>query len=449
MEFEVLHRSRKKQFIIAGVVVVLVLAAIVFSISFARYRVVQSVQIASGTINYVPYDFNIIAMYQENDDGGYDEVNTMPSASSFTINTERSYCTVNGANDNNAVLETIDGHHTIANLQKGSKCYLYFDQGGGNAADVILAGRTVQTRNFPITTSTKVEGTNNQGDIYQAQDDDGTTYYFAGNPDDNWVSFAGHYWRIIRINGDGTIRLIYSGTGSAQTTGTGTQVTVDGANTSAFNSSYNASYYVGLKYTANTSASTGQHGTTTESTILQKLNTWYTSNISSTYRDKIDTNAGFCGDREMDSNTPTWVATGGEIYYAAYERLVRTSSNVNPTFKCENSSDLYTVSGANKGNKSLTNPVGLITADEVIYGGLPRNGSITNNYLYTGQYYWTLSPWYFFGSGYACVFFVNSYGYLNWGSVDGTGGVRPVINLKADVSLSGSGTASDPYVVSS
>ena len=316
------------------------------------------------------------------------------------------------------------------------KCYLYFDK-GPTAADTILAGRTPQTRTFPTTTSTKVEGTNNQGDIYQAQDDDGTTYYFAGNPDDNWVSFAGHYWRIIRINGDGTIRLIYSGTGSPAITGTGTQI-----QSSAFNNSQNASYFVGLKY------DNSQHGTTTESAILGVLNTWYNSNISSAYRSYIDTNAGFCGDREMDSNTPTWAATES-IYYAGYERLGRNSSNVNPTFKCKNSSDLYTVSGASKGNKALTNPVGLITADEAIYAGSSWSSENRNYYLFTGQYYWTISPCHFATSSGASIFYLHSDGHLINSNVNWTSpGVRPVINLRADVVLTGTGTSTDPYQLS-
>ena len=281
-----------------------------------------------------------------------------------------------------------------------------------------------------------MEGTNGQGDIYQAQDDDGTTYYFAGNPDDNWVSFAGYYWRIIRINGDGTIRLIYSGTSSPVTTGAGTRIQLIN-----FNNAGDRSYFVGFKY------SDTQHGTTTESRILQNLNIWYNSNISSIYQNYIDINAGFCGDREMASGS-YWNATSSiSIYYAAYERLEKTSNSVKPTFKCSNNSDLYTVGSSIKGNKSLTNPIGLITADEVIYGGLARNATTTDNYLYTNQDYWTISP-YNFNSAYAWMFRVNSDGNLDgWGGRDDSG-VRPLINLRADVELTGTGTSTDPYQLS-
>ena len=432
MEFEVLHRSKKKKFLIAGCFLVVILVAVAVGFTFAKYKVTASIPLASGTINYVPYDFSVLAMYQLNEDGGYDAISKMPSGD-FTINTEKSYCTVDGSKDTNAKLETIDGNHTIANLQVGSKCYLYFDVDlGGNAGEEILAHyKTVKTRSLPLTTSSKVEDTTT-GTIYKAQDDWGDTYYFAGNPTDNWVKFANFYWRIIRINGDGSIRMIYQGT-SANTTGTGTQL-----QTNAFNSSYNRSEYVGYMYTSGQ-----QHGNTTDSSIKDVLDSWYSSNLAS-YADKISKEAGFCGDRELQSGS--WSSTGSHNY-AGYGRLVANSSSVNPTFKCSNSNDLYTTSSSSKGNKKLANPIGLITADEVVMGGLPWSGSTTSNYLYTGQHYWTMSP-YHFGNGYASVFFVNSNGYLGVSSVNSARGVRPVINLSADVKVTGSGTSSDPFVVS-
>ena len=436
MEFEVLHRSKKKKFLIAGCFLVVILVAVAVGFTFAKYKVTASIPLASGTINYVPYDFSVLAMYQLNEDGGYDAISKMPSGD-FTINTEKSYCTVDGSKDNNAKLETIDGNHTIANLQVGSKCYLYFDADlGGNAGEEILAHyKTVKTRSLPLTTSSKVEDTTT-GTIYKAQDDWGDTYYFAGNPTDNWVKFANFYWRIIRINGDGSIRMIYQGT-SANTTGTGTQL-----QTNAFNSSYNRSEYVGYMYT------TGQqHGNTTNSSIKGVLDNWYSSNLAS-YADKISKEAGFCGDREMASGYSWSSQPSSTIYYAGYGRLVQNSSSVNPTFKCSNSNDLYTTSSSSKGNKKLTNPIGLITADEVVMGGLPWSGSTTSNYLYTGQHYWTMSPYYVSSSGNAYVFRVHSDGSLGHALVDwASGGVRPVINLSADVKVTGSGTSSDPFVV--
>ena len=213
--------------------------------------------------------------------------------------------------------------------------------------------------------------------------------------------------------------MIYQGT-SPNTTGTGTQL-----QTSAFNSSYDRSEYVGLKYTSGQ-----QHGQNTNSTIMGVLNTWYNSKLAS-YADDIDTNVGFCSDRNLQSGS--WSSTGSH-YYAAYGRLVSSSSNVNPSYKCSNSSDLLKI------------PIGLITADEVVMAGLAWSSVNPSNYLYTGQEYWTVSPL-DFNSGWAGVFYVYSYGSFGGGNVNGALGVRPVINLRADVTLTGSGTADDPYVV--
>ena len=438
MEFEVLHRSKKKKFLIAGCFLVAILVAVAVGFTFAKYKVTASIPLASGTINYVPYDFSVLAMYQLNEDGGYDAISKMPSGD-FTINTEKSYCTVDGSKDTNAKLETIDGNHTIANLQVGSKCYLYFDADlGGNAGEEILAHyKTIKTRSLPFTTSTTVTDTTT-GTIYKAQDDWGDTYYFAGNPQDNWVKFAGYYWRIVRINGDGSIRLIYNGTSTA-TTGSSTMIN----SSQAFNSNYNRSEYVGYMYTSGQ-----QHGNTTDSPIKDVLDSWYSSNLAS-QADKISKEAGFCGDREMTSGYSWSSQPSSTIYYAGYGRLVQNSSSVNPTFKCSNSNDLYTTSSSSKGNKKLANPIGLITADEAVMAGASWSSGNSSYYLYNNANYWTMSPYYFYASsGYARVFLVGSGGSLGSSNVNNTIGVRPVINLSADVKVTGSGTSSDPFVVS-
>ena len=301
------------------------------------------------------------------------------------------------------------------------------------AAEVILANSKVNegTPNFASTATTD-EG------VFKTQDDWGDSYYFRGAVNNNWVKFAGFYWRIIRINGDGSIRLIYNGTSTA-TTGNSTQIQT---NTFSINSStYNNNAYVGYMYTV------GQvHGLGTNSGIKEVLDSWYSSNLAS-YADKISTEAGFCGDREPSTNSSTNNGQGGtgttQTYYGEYIRLI---TNKNPDLKCSNSSDLYTTSSSSKGNKALTNPIGLITADEVSMAGGVYGSSNSSYYLYTGQGYWTMSSFCFYGS-YAYVFRVSSNGSLNDTNVDNSLGVRPVINLAHDVEITGTGTSDDPYVV--
>ena len=166
----------------------------------------------------------------------------------------------------------------------------------------------------------------------------------------------------------------------------------------------------------------------------------------------MDTNAGFCGDRQPSTSYSTLNGSGGTgttgTFYGVYIRLV---TNKAPVLTCANSSDLYTTSSSNKGNKALTYPVGLITADEIAYAGGVYGEANTSYYLYTGQSYWSLSPYYFplYGEKYATEFYVNSTGILSHSGIDKKGGVRPVINLKTGTlfKTGTTGTSSNPYEV--
>ena len=239
-----------------------------------------------------------------------------------------------------------------------------------------------------------------------------TTYYYIGNPN-NWVQFGGFWWRIIRINGDGTIRMIYQGT-SANTTGTGTQI-----GTSAFNSSDNNKTYVGLVHDG-----TNQHGYGQPSTVMNMLNNWYNNNLVNYEAAYIDTGVGFCSDRNV-ANGDSWNST--IFNYAPYERIAGSAS-----LKCSTEDIL------SQDNGKLPNPIGLITSDEYILSGNSAS------FLNVDVDYWTMSPGdYYSGSG-----VIKTYGgkLISYGLTN-IEAVRPVINLRADVSISGLGTTSDPFKV--
>ena len=402
MKFEVIKRSHVKRNIIIGIIVVLILSAIILTFTKAKYKITESIPLVNGTINYELSDFNLIGAYIQEGDS-YTQVDEIPT-SGYEFNVEKSYCTVNNENINATLNYDMETQNlTITPLTtKGTKCYLYFDE-KASGGDYILAGD-----NPPTNSTTDWTG--------------GTSYYYTGNPN-NWVQFGGFWWRIIRINGDGSIRMIYQGT-SANTTGSGTQI-----GTSAFNSSANNKTYVGLVY--NTSS---QHGYGTNSTIMNTLNNWYNSNLASYEEDYIDTGAGFCSDRNMASGSN--FNSSGSIYYASYDRR-----NGKASLQCHDDDIL------SKDNGKLPNPIGLVTSDEAVLTGITWNNANTGSYLYTGQTYWTMSPYYY--SGNALVFYVYSDGHLNSDSLISwpVPGVRPVINLRADVSLTGSGTTSDPFKV--
>ena len=362
-------------------------------------------------------DNNLIGAYiQEGEE--YIQTNDIPS-NGYEFNSEKSYCTVNGENINATINFDIETQtlSVVPLTKKGTKCYLYFDE-KASAGDTILA-----SENAPTNSTTDWTG--------------GITYYYTGNPN-NWVQFGGFWWRIIRINGDGSIRMIYQGT-SANTTGSGTQI-----GTNVFNSLQNDNMYVGFKYTS------GQvHGTGTNSAILNTLNNWYASNLADE-AEYLDGNAGFCGDRTPSTSSNSCNGSGGTgmitTYYGAYIRLYnKGTSNSNPSLQCD-SQDVYTTTDSSSGNKSLQYPIGLVTADEAALTGITWNNANTESYLCTGVYYWTISPGWLDQGG-AVSFTIDGDCVLSKWSVNGRSDIRPVINIRADVALSGSGTTSDPFKI--
>ena len=424
MKLEKLKESHLKRNLLIGIVIIGILVTIVLTFTKARYRVAESIPLVNGTINYDLADLNAVAVYIEEGDD-YSKSDTIPS-NGYTFNEEKSYCTVNGEEDEsiNVSYDASTQSLSVSPLTtQGTKCYLYFDA-VKTLNNAILANNEVNsgTPNFSQTATTD-EG------VYKTEDNLGTSYYFRGAVTNNYVSFAGFYWRIIRINGDGSIRIIYDGTNAHAN---GESSTDRQTGTSAYNSSYTASYYAGYTYQTNAQRPSSQNSGTA-STIKGVLDTWYSTNISGKgLDDKVVSSPGFCNDRNTASGS-NWVSSGNTFYYAAYGRLASAKT---PTLECSNTNDIYTTK------------VGLITADEVSMAGGVYGTSNSSYYLYTGQYYWTMSPYYFNSAGHASVFYVDSNGDLDGNRVDNSNGVRPVLNLSADVTLTGSGTQTDPYVVS-
>jgi len=237
------------------------------------------------------------------------------------------------------------------------------------------------------------------------------------------------YWRIVRINGDGTIRLIYDGPTKSQN-GTYHKSNVG---YSAFNTNYDDAKYVGYTYDDGT-------GVQVDSTIKGVVDTWYENNLEADYG-KYIADSIFCNDREVTSTNES------NQYYASYDRL---ASNKAPSLRCPNQSDRYTVDDTKNGNGLLSNPVGLITADEVAMAGGVSETINSTYYLYNGSLYWTMSPYYWRGgsNNYDAYVWIDSYGRLTDSYVESSErGVRPVINLKADVEFTGDGTIDNPYKI--
>ena len=358
---------------------------------------------------------SLVFMLQDKE-GNYNKSEELPS-SGYSFNTSKSVCS------NNTTPTWEDNKLYLNNLNKnGTSCYLYFDI-FSSAKNTILSNSKVNEGEPDFSkTATTDEG------IYKAEDDWGESYYFRGAVTNNWVKFAGYYWRIIRINGDGSVRLIYQGTSPSY----GELAQIDAYNNVA--EAYTTSVGVGFTYTLDAQRP-NEEKEEKDSTVKEILDNWYVTNISERgLDDKITSIPGFCNDRDI-ANKDSWSLDDKAFYYNAWERL---QTQKIPILKCNNDRDLYKVK------------IGLITADEVSMAGGVWNTENSSYYLHIGNSFWTMTPCRFtLSSTYklSLVFYLGSDGSLNNNGVNASRGIRPVINLASDVTLSGTGTASDPYIV--
>ena len=228
------------------------------------------------------------------------------------------------------------------------------------------------------------------------------TYYFRGNVENNYVNFAGFTWRIVRVNEDGTIRIVMQ----------------DGINDNAtykFNSNYNN--YTYMYYT--------------NSQIKTTLESWYQTNIGSkdVLANKVVNSNYYCEQAKAK----------GDSNYTSGSATMTTYNKYTPDFKC-------TTDGNGKGVVNAS--IGLLSYDEVVHAGGYYNQSNSNYYLYNSSiYWWTMSPA-GLSSGRSRVWHV--YYNSSFGSVDVnfTYRLRPVLNLNANTKISdGDGTKDNPFVV--
>ena len=325
-------------------------------------------------------------------------------------------------------------------------------------AQTILAKNEVKT---PITTPGAAISTADEALLASSEDDYGTSYYFRGAVTNNYVEFANKCWRIVRVGGDGSVKLILHNDNP-----TGAANPCDAANNSdsaafarysgttyksAFNTNYNDNAYVGFKFgTVGSSTYEATHANTNNSTILTNLETWYTNNLKD-YADKI-ADTEWCNDKTNVTDTTynpwNWSNFTGlgfgtnKTYYGATQRLVSTSGSTGgtgPSLKCTGELS------------KINSKVGLITADELAFAGYAWNIGNTTTYLQenaTDTYWWSLSPDCFDG-GLAYVWGVyGGFGFFGSSSVYNTFGVRPSISLKSTTNVTGEGTSSTPYIIS-
>ncbi len=293
--------------------------------------------------------------------------------------------------------------------------------------------------------------------LASTEDDYGTSYYFRGAINNNYVLFANKCWRIVRITGDGSFKLVLHNDNTnassnpcaaannsynaafARYTGT--------TYTSEFNSMYN--YYmdnasIGLMYgEIGSSDYASTHANTNKSTILTNLETWYTNNLAS-YEDKL-ADTIWCNDKSTRGSGYGTKDTN----YATYNRIATAKQ---PTLKCPNDKNggklsKFTVSDTTNGNGNLTYKIGLLTADELAFAGYIYSMNNDSTYLSEntgGSYWWTMSP----SNRAVTTTYCFVGGYLFPGPTSSKYSLRPAIALTSSTSISGgSGTSEDPYIV--
>ena len=236
-----------------------------------------------------------------------------------------------------------------------------------------------------------------------------TTYYFRGKPENNYIKFAGLDWRIIRVNEDGSIRLILSkGIENNQEY----QFNAVNKNSDNFWKSHPYTYY----------SNSGEY-------IQKTIADWYAANIIGTDADKVVSNGKFCEAAQV-------IYLSHEVGDAKPERC----ENYKPTFKC-------VTDGNGKG--SIDIKAGLLMYDEAVYaGGWPKTGGYSSNsyYLQERYDYWTMSPAGFDNFG-AREWTIHSTWGLNAMVTTSSYKVRPVINIDGSTMVSGIGTVDSPYIV--
>ena len=263
---------------------------------------------------------------------------------------------------------------------------------------LIKNNNTIITTQATVTTTS--EESNENGLFVSYETNSGKpTYYFRGNVSNNYVSFAGKTWRIIRINENGTIRIMLNDLMDD------TAYVFNGVD-----ATYDEMYY------------------SNESKAKAQMESWYQTNIKDKEYDAYVSTETFCEQAKVKFSN-SW--SSGNATMEVYTNYI-------PNFKC-----------ATDGNgKGIVNSkIGLITYDEAIYAGTYYGKSNTSYYLYNGANgIWTMTPAGFYSS-YAREWYISTVGNMNRNRVSSSNNYRPVINLNKNVSVTGSGTSADPYVV--
>ncbi len=303
---------------------------------------------------------------------------------------------------------------------------------------------------------------NSLSGVYTAEDDYGKSYYYRGAVENNYFKFGGFYWRIIRVNGDGSIRLAYAGT-QAHPNGevAGSELTIGYVNISR----RTAGYMIGIDETTDAVSTSKQEADTNkyDTALKAAIDGWYETSIkASTANGNADlgmylSDTLFCSDRSVAPSANLWeegdTALGygnNQTVYGSYYRI----KNGTPSLKCPLKNDRFTVDDETIGNGALKYKIATITGDELIMAGLTDNGNANSgkDYLHIAQYgTYTMSPSRLVPGTSTTVLsdIQRLANYIHHSNLNGHRAI-PVINISSEYALKmvGSGTMTDPFMIS-
>lgn len=299
---------------------------------------------------------------------------------------------------------------------------------GGNEnlfADGTIAGKIIggpnktMVRNY-VTNPGAAQPTTNEG-LIQNLDDLGSTYYFRGTVENNYVMFANMCWRVVRIMGDGNVK-----------------ITLDNVNGACSEATSTSAYYGDETFYYNGSSLTPSFNSTDAYATLVNF---YDEKFNSANQ-KFIVDSIWCQDFTFAANT----------------RLYNNS----PSFMCPDSSNSDVNEYRNsliggsikKGNKSLSHSIGLLTSDEIVFAGATSAGLNDKTYLYKtsyGQVMATMSP--STGDNYGFnIFYLwadgGSFDDIAYAANESSFYMRPTIVINGKANVLGTGTINDPYIVS-
>ena len=280
------------------------------------------------------------------------------------------------------------------------------------------------TIKYDTINSSSLKMTSTEKELSITTDDYGTSYYYRGEVSDNYVNFAGMCWRVVRIEGDGSIKLI-----------------LEDQNVTCDDTSYTGNWSIG-------SAPFGSTPTyqidylnqeSSSNALVNKFKDFQKSKLSN-HLEKLKVDK-WCYDDNVAST-----ASNGDEYYGAYKRIYTDES---PSLVCSGTK-------LTKYKDGTSMYVGTLTADEISFAGAKDNTIyyLINSYSHKNYLsWWSLSPAVNIAGAYKTAYKLDCidgtlYSNSQYGNISSSADARPAVTLKSDISIkSGNGTKENPYVV--